>query len=99
MEKEVMCYIYSFSVDLYNGNKTFYFEFKEDAEIARFLVYKAFDKQRLSVKGFVPPVTKPKRQMVKEKDLDKYKIHPNYDDFEIYYFELTEKMCEESLTK
>ena len=99
MEKQVVYNLYKFSVNLYNGDKTFYFEFKEDAKVARFVIKKDLNKQSRSVKEIDSIVSPVRKVVVMEKDLDKYKIHPNYDDFENYYFELTEKMCEESLTK
>ena len=99
MENEVMCYIYSFSVDLYNGNKTFYFEFKEDAKVARFVIKKDLNKQSRSVKEIDSIISPVRKVVVMEKDMDNSVTLSSYQDFENYYFELTEKMCEESLTK
>ena len=62
MEKEVC--LYKFNVELYNGVKSFYFENKKYAEVARRSVYKSFDKQRMTIKGFIPPVTKLEKEMI-----------------------------------
>ncbi len=99
MEKEVVCYIYWFKADVLGGKKSFYFENKDDAEIARFMVYKMFDSQRLSIKGFIPPVTKVRKYVLRENELKNYKILSNYDDFINYWAELSDKMCEEGLSK
>ena len=94
MEKEVICWLYTFSVKLQDGVHDFYFEYKSDAEIARFSVYKAFDKQRLSIENFNVPVTKPRRVKVEERYLDRYKVLSSYHDFEKSWFNLTEQMIE-----
>ena len=95
MEKNI--FLYAFSVKLYNGTKEFYFDNKSNAEFARRVVFKAFDKQRISQNGFIPPVSKLERKIVDETNLNNYQILTSYGDFENYWFKITEQMCENCL--
>ena len=64
------------------GSKTrrFYFEDNANAQIARFFVYSCFDYERLTISGFQPPVSMPRKIMIREKDLNKIKILSSYED-------------------
>ena len=81
MESEVVYYAYMFEVKVGNKYKKFYFENMADANIARFAAYCSFDYQRLTIKGFTPPVSQPKRIMLKAEDLKNIEVCSSYDDF------------------
>lgn len=98
MEKEVVCYIYGFKADILGRRNSFLFEKQDDAQIARFMVYKMFDNQRLTVKGFVPPVTKVRKHVLRENELPDYRILSNYDDFINYWSELSNNMITKDLS-
>ena len=81
MESEVVYYLYTFEVKVGNKYKKFYFENKEDAAIARFSAYCTFDYERLTINGFVPPVSQPARVMFRKNELEKIEVLPSYEDF------------------
>ena len=81
MESEVVYYAYVFEVKVGNKYKKFYFENKEDAAVARFEAYCAFDYQRLTIKGFTPPVSQPTRVMLKADDLKNIEVFSSCEDF------------------
>ena len=88
MESEVVYYVYTFEVKVGNKYKKFYFENKSDANIARFAAYCTFDYQRLTIKGFTPPVSQPTRIMVKKDELDRINVLSSYEDFaKVWYGE------------
>ena len=70
MESEVVYYAYAFDVKINGKKQTIYFENEYDAKMGRFIAYCHFDYQRLTIKGFVPPVSQPRKVMLRQKDLE-----------------------------
>ena len=70
MEKIVMCVLYYFDME----KQRYYFETSSKAEMLRFVAYKRYDKERLTKKGFVVPVSRVGKILVPECDLHKYPI-------------------------
>ena len=70
MEKIVMCVLYYFDCE----KKRYYCENSTEAEILRFVAYKRYDKERLTKKGFVVPVSRVGKMLVPENELHKYPI-------------------------
>ena len=68
MEKVVFYKAYFFE-DLKTGEK-YYYEDKPSCEIARFCVYKRYDKERLSINGFVVPVSQVQEILIPEKEIE-----------------------------
>ena len=91
MEKFTVCSLYTFSVKIDGKKHKFLFENQNDARIARFLVYKSFDGERISTRNFVPPLTIVKNVFMREDDLKDIHIIKDYDDFEREWKKLTTK--------
>ena len=70
MEKVVMCVLYYFDME----KQRYYFETSTEAEMLRFVAYKRYDKERLTKKGFVVPVSRVGKMLVPESDLSKYPL-------------------------
>lgn len=70
MEKIVMCVLYYFDME----KQRYYFETASEAEILRFVAYKRYDKERLTRRGFVVPVSRVGKMLVPESDLSKYPL-------------------------
>lgn len=70
MEKIVMCVLYYFDIE----NQRYYFETSSEAEMLRFVAYKRYDKDRLTKRGFVVPVSRVGKMLVPESDLSKYPL-------------------------
>ena len=77
MEKVVFYRVYYYE-DFREGKK-YYYEDKPTCEIARFIAYKKYDKERLSTRHFVVPVSQVWSTLIEEKDIDKYQIYENPD--------------------
>jgi len=83
MEKVICFRVYCFK-DVRTGEDFFYAN-KDDAEMARFCVYKRYDKERISKNKFVIPVTTVKNFLVEEKDIHKIKFSTTFSlDDELY---------------
>lgn len=70
MEKITMCVLYYFD----DKNQRYYFETSSEAEMLRFVVYKRYDKERLTKRGFVVPVSRVGKMLVPENELHKYPL-------------------------
>ena len=70
MEKVVMCVLYYFDME----KQRYYFETSTEAEMLRFVAYKRYDKERLTKKGFIVPVSRVGKILVPESDLSKYPL-------------------------
>lgn len=70
MEKTVMCTLYYFD----DKFKRYYFETSAEAECLRFVVYKKYDKQRLTKRDFVVPVSRVGKMLVPKDELYKYPL-------------------------
>ena len=56
-------------------NEKYYFETKQEAEVARFCAYSSYDYERLTKRGFVVPVTAVASILVSEKEIENIKIN------------------------
>ena len=65
-----MCALYYFDME----KQRYYFETSNEAEMLRFVAYKRYDKERLSKRGFVVPVSKVGKMLVPENELHKYPL-------------------------
>ena len=83
MESEVVYYAYAFDVKINGKKQTIYFENEYDAKMGRFIAYCHFDYQRLTIKGFVPPVSQPRKVMLRQKDLENITVFSSYEDMVI----------------
>ena len=72
MKKVIFYEVYYF--EDYPSKKKFYFEEKADAEMCRFVVYKSYDKQRLSVRNFVVPVSRVEKKLIPEDKVNAIRI-------------------------
>ena len=70
MEKTVMCTLYCFQ----DKKQKYYCETSAEAEILRFIAYKRYDEERLTIRHFVVPVSEVKKIMVPESELYKYPL-------------------------
>ena len=70
MEKIVMCVLYYFD----DKKQRYYFESSSEAEMLRFVAYKRYDKERLTKRGFVVPVSRVGQMLVPESELYKYPL-------------------------
>ena len=70
MEKIVMCVLYYFNME----KQRYYFETFTEAEMLRFVAYKRYDKERLTKRGFIVPVSRVGKMIVPESDLSKYPL-------------------------
>ena len=70
MEKIVMCVLYYFDCN----KERYYCDNSTEAEILRFIAYKRYDKERLTKKGFVVPVSRVGKILVPENELHKYPL-------------------------
>ena len=70
MEKIVMCVLYYFDME----KQRYYCDNSTEAEILRFIAYKRYDKERLTKKGFVVPVSRVGKMLVPENELHKYPL-------------------------
>lgn len=91
MEKFIVCSLYTFSVKIDGKKHKFFFENQNDARIARFLVYKSFDGERISTRNFVPPLTMVKNIFIREDEIKDLHIIKDCDDFEQVWKKLTSK--------
>ena len=85
MEKVVMCKLYYFD----NKGKRYYFESKTDAQLVRFVAYKGYDKERLTISRFIVPVSHVKSVFVPESEIKNYHIN-HFDDL-VYHASKKEK--------
>ena len=70
MEKIVMCVLYYFDME----KQRYYFKTSTEAEMLRFVAYKRYDKERLTKRGFVVPVSRVGKILVPESELSKYPL-------------------------
>lgn len=91
MESEVVYYLYTFEVKVGGVRKQFYFENKQDAEMARFICYKNFDYERITTRNYKVPVSMVERVMLRKHQLDKTPYISSYADFEKIWFGEPEK--------
>ena len=70
MEKIVMCVLYYFDME----KERYYFESLTEAKIFRFAAYTRYDKERLTKRGFVVPVSRVGKMLVPENELHKYPL-------------------------
>ena len=68
MEKIVMCVLYYFNME----KQRYYFETFTEAEMLRFVAYKRYDKERLTKRGFIVPVSRVGKMIVPESDLSTF---------------------------
>ena len=73
MEKVVFYKVYYFE-DFRKGEK-YYYEDKPSCEMARFVAYKRYDRERISNSHFVVPVGKVKSILINENDINKYNVY------------------------
>lgn len=91
MESEVVYYLYTFEVKVGGHRHQFYFENKNDAELARFICYKNFDYERITTRNYRVPVSMVERVMLRKHQLDKTPYISSYADFEKIWFGEPEK--------
>ena len=72
MEKIVFYKVYYFE-DTRTGER-YYYQDKPSCEIARFVAYKRYDKERITTKNFVVPISKVKSILIHDKDISKYNV-------------------------
>lgn len=84
MESEVVYYLYTFEAKVDGKYKKFYFENKKDAALARFMLYKTFDYERLTINNFVVPVSHVERKMLRKEQIKDISYFSSYRDFENY---------------
>ena len=82
MESEVVYYLYIFEAKIDGKHQKFYFENKKDAALARFMLYKTFDYERLTINNFVVPVSHVERKMLRKEQIKDISYFSNYRDFE-----------------
>ena len=70
MEKIVMCVLYYFDME----KQRYYCETSAEAEMLRFVAYSKYDKDRLTKRGFVVPVSRVGKMLVPESELSKYPL-------------------------
>lgn len=70
MEKIIMCVLYYFDME----KQRYYFETSSEAEMLRFVAYKRYDKERLTKRGFIVPVSRVGKILVPESELYKYPL-------------------------
>ena len=70
MEKIVMYVLYYFDME----KQRYYFETSSEAEMLRFVAYKRYDKERLTKRGFVVPVSRVGKMLVPENEVYKYPL-------------------------
>lgn len=82
MESETIYYLYCFNAKYPTDKITnYYFEHKQDAETARFLVYKTFDGKRISTTNYTPPVSTVVRIAFSQEKLNKTEYFANMQQF------------------
>ena len=84
MESEVVYYLYTFEAKVDGKYQKFYFENKKDAALARFMMYKTYDYERLTINNFVVPVSCVEREMLRDDQLKRLDYFSNYKQFEDY---------------
>lgn len=76
LEKVVFYKLYTFE-DKGKGKRYFYAD-RRSAQMARFIIYKRYDGNRISVNNYVVPVSRVREILVEEGKLEKIEIQPSF---------------------
>ena len=75
MEKVIFYKVYYF--ENLKTKEKYYFENEHNAQVARFAAYKTYDRERLSIRHFVVPVSEVKSILINEKEINQISLLDN----------------------